>query len=219
MNPSPDKTPYLILALLWLGWCSLHSALITPGVTLYIQRHRLKLTRYYRLLYNAVAIITLIPVLGYTAHLQTEPFFRWNGIARLGQICMLLTALYLFWAGARNYDVLQFLGFRNLQTDDTCSIISEDCQLENKGVLNIVRHPWYAGGILIIWTRNLDWTALVTNIVLTGYFIVGAWLEERKLLQQFSGTYRTYQQNVSMLFPSKWLRAKLFGSHKNQIIP
>ncbi len=211
MKPSPDIIRYLVLGVLWVGWCCLHSALIAPGVTAYIQRRHQNLTRYYRLLYNAIAIITLIPLLGFTAHLQAEPFFRWNGLARLGQICMLLTALYLFWAGARNYDVLQFLGFRNLQADDTCSLISEGCQLENKGVLNIVRHPWYTGGILIIWTRNLDWAALVTNIILTGYFIVGAWLEERKLVRQFGDTYRTYQQNVSMLFPAKWLYAKLFG--------
>jgi protein-S-isoprenylcysteine O-methyltransferase Ste14 len=218
MNPSPDNTRYLLLALLWLGWCCLHSALIAPGVTAYIQRRHQKLTRYYRLLYNAIAIITLIPVLGITAHLQADPFFRWNGLARLGQICMLLTALYLFWAGARNYDVLQFLGFRNLQTDDNCSLISEDCQLENKGILNIVRHPWYTGGILIIWTRNIDGTVLVTNTILTGYFIVGAWLEERKLVRQFGDTYRTYQQNVSMLFPTKWLRNKLFRESKNRTL-
>ena len=217
MNPSPDITRYLILGILWLGWCCLHSALIAPGVTAYIQHHHQKLIRYYRLLYNAIAIVTLMPVLGFTIHIQTEPFFRWIGLARLGQICMLLTALYLFWAGARNYDVLQFLGLRNLQADDTCSLISEDCQLENKGVLNIVRHPWYAGGILIIWTRNIDGTALVTNIILTAYFIVGAWLEERKLLRQFGVTYQNYQQNVSMLFPSIWLHGKFISQNKTDL--
>ncbi len=216
MKLSPDMTRYLVLGILWLGWCCLHSLLIAPGVTAYVQRRHQKLAHYYRLLYNAIAIITLIPVLGFSAHLQAEPFFRWNGLARLGQLCMLLTALYLFWAGARNYDVLQFLGLRNLKADEACSLISEDCQLENKGILSVVRHPWYAGGILIIWTRNLDYTALVTNSILTGYFIVGAWLEEKKLLRQFKDTYRTYQQNVSMLFPAKWLREKLFRKNKNR---
>jgi methanethiol S-methyltransferase len=151
-------------------------------------------------------------VLWLSLHLQTEPFFRWSGLARMGQIGMLLAAFYLFWAGSRNYDLLQFLGFRNLHADDTCSLVSADCQLEKTGVLGIVRHPWYAGGILIVWTRNLDGSALVTNIVLTGYFMIGAWLEERKLLRQFGDTYRSYQRDVSMLFPAKWLQDKLFGS-------
>ena len=125
---------------------------------------------------------------------------------------MLLLAIYLFWAGARHYDLLQFLGFRNIQNDAACSLISANCELETAGILGIVRHPWYAGGILVLWSRNLDGSALVVNLVLTAYFIVGAWLEERKLLAQFGDAYRIYQRDVSMLFPLKWLRAKVIGN-------
>jgi protein-S-isoprenylcysteine O-methyltransferase Ste14 len=212
MNAPNGIASHLVLAGIWILWCCMHSALIAPGLMAYIQQHHPKQTRYYRLLYNMIAVMTLIPVLWLSLHLQTEPFFRWSGLARMGQIGMLLAAFYLFWAGSRNYDLLQFLGFRNLHADDTCSLVSADCQLEKTGVLGIVRHPWYAGGILIVWTRNLDGSALVTNIVLTGYFMIGAWLEERKLLRQFGDTYRSYQRDVSMLFPAKWLQDKLFGS-------
>jgi len=68
-----------------------------------------------------------------------------------------------------------------------------------------------------IWTRNLDWTALVTNIILTGYFIIGAWLEVRKLLRQFGVAYQTYQKNVSMLFPSIWLHGKFISQNKTDL--
>ena len=210
MNPSPNMYSFLILASIWIVWCSLHSALIAPSVTTYIQKHLPRLSRYYRLFYNLVAVFTLGPVIVYSIYLGSTPFFRWGGIVRLVQAGMLLTAVYLFWAGARHYDLLQFLGFRNIQTEDACSLISENCELETTGILGVVRHPWYAGGILVLWARNLDGSALVINIVLTCYFVFGAWLEERKLLIQFGDAYRTYQREVSMLFPIKWLRVKVF---------
>ena len=62
---------------------------------------------------------------------------------------------------------------------------------------------------MILWARNLDGSAIVTNMVLTGYFIVGSLLEERKLRIEFPETYREYQKKVSMLFPYQWLKLKL----------
>jgi protein-S-isoprenylcysteine O-methyltransferase Ste14 len=69
----------------------------------------------------------------------------------------------------------------------------------------LVRHPWYSGGILIIWARPLDTSAILTNVVLTGYFVVGTRLEERKLTAQFGQEYADYQQRVSMFLPLKWM--------------
>jgi protein-S-isoprenylcysteine O-methyltransferase Ste14 len=62
---------------------------------------------------------------------------------------------------------------------------------------------------MIIWARGLDVSALITNIILTAYFIVGTVLEERKLLLEYGEAYRRYQKQVSMLVPFKYLRARL----------
>ena len=50
---------------------------------------------------------------------------------------------------------------------------------------------------------------LATNIVLSLYLVIGAFLEERKLLREFGDAYRQYQNRVSMLLPLKWIQAKL----------
>ena len=96
MNAPNGIASHLVLAGVWIVWCCMHSALIAPGLMAYVQQHHPKQTRYYRLLYNVIAVMTLIPVLGFSLHLQTEPFFRWSGLARMGQIGMLLAAFYLF---------------------------------------------------------------------------------------------------------------------------
>jgi len=61
------------------------------------------------------------------------------------------------------------------------------------------------GAILFIWARQIDISALVTNIILILYFIVGTVLEERKLQIEYGDDYRRYQEKVSMLIPIKWL--------------
>jgi protein-S-isoprenylcysteine O-methyltransferase Ste14 len=86
--------------------------------------------------------------------------------------------------------------------------MTETCGLNTRGILGVVRHPWYAGGMMIIWAGDLDVSAIVTNVILTGYFIVGTLLEERKLSVEFPDTYKDYQQKVSMFFPYQWLKAK-----------
>lgn len=200
---------YALLALIWVLWCFLHSALISIRVTAYV-KHRLgDRFRYYRLFYNAFALVTLVPVVVYAYQVGSEPLFSWEGTWRIGQALLLALSLFLFLAGARHYDGLAFLGVRQLKKRDSCVGLTETCALDTSGILAVVRHPWYAGGIMILWARNLDGSAIVTNMVLTGYFIVGSLLEERKLRIEFPETYREYQKKVSMLFPYQWLKLKL----------
>ena len=199
---------YVFLALIWVVWCFCHSALISVRVTGYLKKRLGDRFRYYRFVYNAFSLLTLIPVVLYSDSLRSEPLFAWDGAWRAVQISMLSASVFFFIAGARQYDGLSFLGLRQLRSRDSCAGLSETCALNTKGILGVVRHPWYAGGILIIWARDLDLSVILTNVILTGYFIVGTLLEERKLLVEFPGAYREYQQRVSMLFPYQWLKAR-----------
>jgi protein-S-isoprenylcysteine O-methyltransferase Ste14 len=201
--------PYLILVVLWIAWCALHSALISLAVTEPLRRRFPGPFRHYRLFYNFFAAATLLPVLAYTFSLQGAVFFRWEGPWRVVQLLLAGSALFFFAAGARRYDFLQFAGLRQLREKKACSVLTDDCSLDTSGILSMVRHPWYAGGILIVWARPLDTAALLTNLVICSYFAVGAFLEERKLKVQFGQDYKDYQQKVSMFFPVKWLRNRL----------
>jgi protein-S-isoprenylcysteine O-methyltransferase Ste14 len=80
--------------------------------------------------------------------------------------------------------------------------------------LSIIRHPWYSATILILWSRNVDLSALIVNVILILYLIYGTYLEEKKLVVEFGDEYRLYQQSVSMLFPSKWLRSKILARNR-----
>ena len=200
---------YVILAFSWTAWCTVHSLLISFRVTGPLKRRFGNGFRYYRILYDGFSAITLIPVALYAYSLRTEALFRWDGPFRMLQIFLLLVSMFLFVSGTRHYDALQFLGIRQLTQSDSCAVLTENCELNTTGILSIIRHPWYLGGMIIVWARDLDLSAILTNTVITGYFVIGAFLEERKLSAELGNTYREYQSKVSMFFPYKWLKARL----------
>ena len=200
---------YLVLAGMWFSWCFFHSALISRPVTNYLRAHCGPAFRWHRLAYNGLAILTLLPVLTYAQAIKSEPFFAWHGSWRLVQVLLICAAVGLFTAGARHYDARQFLGLRQLRGEDFCPVLSESCTLDRTGILSAIRHPWYVGGMLIIWARDLDLCVLISNLIITGYFIVGAVLEERKLSLEFGDVYKDYQRRTSMFFPYRWLKSRL----------
>jgi protein-S-isoprenylcysteine O-methyltransferase Ste14 len=157
-------------------------------------------------MYNLVAVVTVIVPLYMGWQLRAKLVFEWHGWLRPVQVALVLAAVAFFGAGARQYDMRQFLGLRQITDDeDSCATIGESCSVETRGVLGLVRHPWYSGGMLIIWARDLDAAALLTNLVLTAYFIVGALLEERRLVREMGEEYRRYQREVPMFWPWRWV--------------
>jgi methanethiol S-methyltransferase len=200
---------YFLLILFWIIWCTLHSALICLPVTRWLHKRLPGGYRYYRIFYNLFAATSLLPVLVYTYSLRGTPVIGWHGTWMLVPVVLAAAALFLFMAGGRRYDVLQFLGLRQINKEETCSVLTDDCSLDTGGILAAVRHPWYGGGLLIVWARPLDPAAILNNLVVCSYFVVGAYLEERKLKIQFGSEYAEYQRHVSMFFPVKWIKKRI----------
>ena len=210
MEPK-DFTNYLILSLLVLAWCVLHSAMISVSVTEYLKKRLGPKFRFYRLLYNLIAILTLIPVALFAYSIPPQVIFYWNGYMRIGQVILLGLAVLLFFLGGRHYDARQFLGIKQIREGTANKLLTDTGELDTSGILSITRHPWYLAAILFIWARQLDVTAIFVNVILTAYLIVGTYLEERKLIGEFGEKYLAYQKRVSMLIPYKWLISKLMN--------
>ncbi len=56
---------------------------------------------------------------------------------------------------------------------------------------------------MLLWTHTAGFDAanLITSLTLTGYVLLGTWLEERKLVHVHGEAYRKYQSQVPMFFP------------------
>lgn len=198
----------LFIALLWILWCALHSALITKTVTDYAKRKLGIQYRFYRLFFNIISLVTLAPLLYYSVSHKGPLVFRWDGPLLITKYLLLLGGLFLFAAGARHYSLSQFFGIHQIRTGQTGSALSENAAFDTTGILGIIRHPWYTGGIMVIWASDIYLLSLLNNTILSIYFVIGTLLEERKLIIEFGDSYREYQKNVSMLVPYKWLMRK-----------
>jgi protein-S-isoprenylcysteine O-methyltransferase Ste14 len=205
-------TVYLSVALVWSAYLALHSAMISITVTDRLKRALPDGFRFYRLFFNLVAIATLVPVVIYSRGVKGETLFTWDGPLVILKWAMLATGLLLFVAGSRHYDLLQFLGIRQIQEGARHRLINRSGTLDASGVLGLIRHPYYSGVILLFWASDLDMTTLVINVVVTAYVVIGTLLEERKLLLEFGDGYRSYQARVSMFVPWKWLKLRFAGS-------
>ena len=202
-----DYTNYLILSIFLIAWCVLHSAMISASTIGYLRKHFGAIFRFYRLFFNLVAILTLIPVSLFAYSIRTQTIFHWHGYLRIGQVFLLVAAVLLFFLGGRHYDVHQLLGIKQIKEGTSNKAISDSGELDTSGVLGITRHPWYLATILIIWARQLDASAIFINVILASYLIVGTYLEETKLVREFGEKYLIYQERVSMLIPYKWLKS------------
>ena len=208
-----DYTKYMIFSLLLILWCVLHSAMISISVTEYIKKRLGDIFRFYRLFFNLISILTLIPVALFAYSIQTQVIFDWNGYMRIGQVILLGIAVLLFFLGGRHYDARQFLGIKQIKEGTSNKVLTDTGDLDTSGVLRMTRHPWYLATMLFIWARQMDVSAIIVNVVLTSYLIVGTYLEEKKLVREFGEKYLTYQKRVSMLIPYKWLKERIMKGH------
>jgi protein-S-isoprenylcysteine O-methyltransferase Ste14 len=203
-----------MLALLWIAYCVVHSALISITVTDFLKRALGDRYRFYRLFFNIFSVTTLVPLLMYShsARWKTEPLFTWDGYGRVIQYCLTALGAVLAITGARHYNMFQFVGIQQILKGRSGGAMTESGEFDSSGVLGIVRHPWYLAVFILLWARDFNLAGFTINVILSAYLLIGTLLEERKLVLEFGEKYKAYQRQVSMLIPLKWLRSRGKGS-------
>lgn len=192
----------LLLVAIWSLYALLHSLLASLPAKRWLCSRYPSLMPYYRLGFNAIAMILLLPPLYFT-WLWREPFlWQWSGpLFWLANGMALLAVIGFFWT-LRYYSGAEFLGLNQVRRGETAVTDQEHFHLSP--LHRYVRHPWYGLGLVIIWTRDMDVMFLTTACVLTIYLFIGSRLEERKLVHYHGEVYREYRKKVPGLFPLPW---------------
>jgi protein-S-isoprenylcysteine O-methyltransferase Ste14 len=199
-----------MLALLWIAYCGIHSALISITVTDFRKRALGDNYRFHRLFFNIFSVTTLVLLLmySYSARWKTELLFAWKGNVRIIQYGLVGLAVILAITATRHYNMFQFLGMQQILKRRSGTAMTESGEFDSSGILGIVRHPWYLAVFILLWARDLNWAGFIINMVLSAYLLIGTLLEERKLVLEFGEKYKAYQRQVSMFIPLKWLRSR-----------
>jgi hypothetical protein len=201
----------LVLSLLWIAWCILHSLLIDTSVQQYLRKFIPKYLKYFRVFYNLLSLLTLLPLVWVTITEPGQLIFSWQGYSNIIRFFLLGAAVTLYYTGAKGYDLQYFLGIEQIKTGEGQLLLGGEGGFSDKGVFGVIRHPWYLGSLCLLWSILPAYHApiFLAVSILSMYLVVGTLLEERKILKQYPAQYRDYQQRVSMLFPWKWILARL----------
>lgn len=192
-----------ILALLWTGWCFLHSLLISRGFTARMQGILGRRYGYYRLAYTIISLFSLLPVVYFQLRLQEKVIFAWPWPWYLMKYGMYAGAFLLFYGGFRVYDLQYMLGIKQIHAMGHGGN-NATMGFTTAGILGYVRHPWYSAAILLVLAFGVVTdVSLVSKAVLTGYIIIGTLLEEQKLIHEIGAPYLAYRKKVPMFIPWK----------------
>ncbi len=190
----------IVVVLVWSAYYLLHSLLAMDRAKAAVRRHWPRLAPWYRLSYNAIAVLLLPVPLAALARHQGETLWRWTGTAAVVANGAAILAVLAFLASLSAYDLRAFLGLRA----ESSSGETRGGQLSISFFHRFVRHPWYFFGLVILWSRPMDRAFLAVALVTTLYLVVGSRLEENRLILEHGERYLGYRRAVAGLLPLPW---------------
>ncbi|HEU0188418.1 MAG TPA: hypothetical protein VFQ97_00305 [Gallionella sp.] len=192
----------MLLSFCWIGYFALHSVLASLAVKRRVAATYPNLMPYYRLVFNILAVLLLLPILWLSYRDSGPMLWRWQGITAWLANGLALAAVFGFGLSLNSYDMQEFLGFHQLKFH--IQRVEDQEHFHLSWFHRFVRHPWYFFGLVMVWTRDMSAATLLSSVMITVYFIVGSRLEEKKLLVYHGDTYRHYMARVPGLIPLPW---------------
>ncbi len=195
-----------LYALALVTYFAVHSLLAAESVKAFLMRCCLP-RRWYRVIYNLVALAGLAGLVFLYASLHPEPIGpAWLHAWPIGLVggLLALAGVAVVMLAFRHYDLAEFSGLQQWRQGEA----GTPPPLVTTGLNARVRHPLYFGTLLMLWgwfaTCPTD-AVLLSALIGSAYLWVGARLEEAKLVRLYGETYHQYQRQVPMLLP------RLFG--------
>lgn len=198
------------ITLLFLAFAFTHSLFVDDRVKSFIA----KLTGetffrvYYRFLYTCFSILSVAIVFYLIRKVPDRTLLVIPDWLKVIFVLILLTGVVIGILAFRVISILDFLGLAQIYRYWRYKTIEGDIEgikddrLITTGIYGVVRHPLYLAGILIVTfhpviTRTSVCIALLADL----YFIVGAILEEKRLIKRFGRQYLEYRQRVPRFIP------------------
>ena len=192
----------LTLVAAWLFYFVVHSVLASLAVKKRVAARWPGFMPAYRLAFNALAVVLLLPIVWIMAAHTWPPLWQWQGVGKVATNTLSVLALAGFAWSLKYYDLQEFLGLRQWRGHIAAPEDQEHLQIST--LHRFVRHPWYFFALVLLWSRDLDTAQFVTNVMASAYLVIGARLEERKLLVYHGERYRRYMERVPGLLPLPW---------------
>lgn len=160
---------------------------------------------FYRIVFNAVATVTLVPIglILLAADRETAPVWQLSPSLEPALSVVRLVGLVGVALSLLQIDTARFLGLSQLRAFLAGRTLPlPDEPLQTGGMYGLVRHPLYLFSLLVIWpvqTMRPGYFGFCLGATL--YFVFGSLLEERRLTAGFGQPYLDYRRRVGWLVP------------------
>lgn len=189
----PDPVDFIVRFTLF---AAVHSLLAVPALKLRLQKLAGSPLPGYRLVYNLVSLV----MFGWVMRAWQAPAVIYLAPGIWSLVCHGLQALVLLavFLCVRQTGLAVFLGAGPGREE-------APPRLQTSGWYGIVRHPLYLLGLLFCLLNPVMTSRwLVLTLLSAVYFLIGALLEERRLLRTFGYAYHAYRQQTPFLIPRPW---------------
>ena len=157
------------------------------------------ITRFYRLFFNIVGFVTILPVFWLVRVLPDKNLYTIQPPWIFATSALEILAVLGLLVGVFQTGVLSFLGLTQIYQSE---MTGQPARLVVSGLYLWVRHPLYTCVLLFIWlSPSMSLNLLAFNLCATLYILIGIQFEERKLLAEFGENYSNYCKSTSMLIP------------------
>lgn len=196
---------HLILILLWIIYCVLHSLLASIRFKNLMHLKLGNSFRFYRTAYNVFAFLSIVAIILYQLNLSTYKMFEVPGLVKILALLLLLCGSVIMIVMIKKY-FMSLSGLRSIFETPR----KED--LMTDGLHQFVRHPLYLGTFLMLWGWFLTmplFSLFLSNLIITMYTLIGIRLEEKKLAEEFGEEYEAYRNSTPMIIPHLGFKRKV----------
>lgn len=189
---------YVYLILFWTVFYLHHSLFASLNIKRKIKALVKKAYLWNRLLYTGIASILFFGIFIYSGTIEPNLLLHPTDVLTyLGYMLAAFGTIILV-KSFKNFSGKRFAG---LTPHDDLEIKEE---LIQTGIHGYIRHPIYAG-LILIFTGYFLFSPTLASLIHVGmlmlYLPIGIYLEEKKLLAIFGQAYKKYQSNVPALIP------------------
>jgi methanethiol S-methyltransferase len=186
---------YITFILRLLVFAVLHSVFATPAVKQLPLFSSGITNRIYRVVYNISSFFLFAWTMSSYRHSPLIYFIP--GVWSLAMYCCQFFLLLALARCVQQTDAGIFLGIRQLRDTGTVET------LKTEGFYAVVRHPLYLISILFMLLNpvmSIQW--LILTLFSTIYFIAGAIVEEKRLIESHGEEYISYMKKVPFIIPA-----------------
>lgn len=190
---------YMLLAFSWIVFYTLHSILAASKLKKNMEGKLGNAYKWYRLAYTVISLIFFLGIMiqalliPKTLLIPKADLTNYLGYMFAGIGTIIATK------SSKNYSLKRFLGINPSASEDQALVIT--------GLYSKIRHPLYAGFVLIFLGYFLfagTMSAAVHLVCLLLYLPIGIYFEEKNLQIKYGEAYQKYKEKVPAIIPKLW---------------